>query len=149
MENNKIKEKLVLHGACHCKKVKYTCSLNVSNILDIISYKCNCSICSVYRFWEILIKEKDMVEIKKESLKEYKFEPFNHIHYFCSECGTHPFGFSKIGVEETDNEPFYFINVPTIIGLTPEILEGLNKKVRYLDGESDNFKHEPSFKSYL
>ncbi|KAM9982810.1 hypothetical protein ACTFIZ_007336 [Dictyostelium cf. discoideum] len=145
------KQQLELNGGCFCGKVRYSGIIkDKTNIIDIPNYKCNCTICVKYRFWEVRVDPELMTITKgKENggpLKEYKFEPFHTIHYFCNECGTHPFGLSHINQL---NKPFYFVNVPTIDGITPETMDQLCQKTIYLDGLNDDFAHEPKHRNYL
>lgn len=75
------------HGSCHCGRVKFT----VTTELDKVT-SCNCSICTKKGalHHRVAVEQFTLLE-GEEFLKLYQFGSKEAKHFFCRECGIHPF----------------------------------------------------------
>ena len=74
-------------GACHCGKVCFRTALDLAE-----SIVCDCSIC--VKKGSIVVRVKDADFDLSSSLVDLSLYTFNKNiarHYFCPECGMHPF----------------------------------------------------------
>ncbi len=75
------------HGSCHCGRVKYTVETTLDKVVS-----CNCSICTKKGVLHHRVAaEQFMLITGQEYLSLYQFDSKEASHYFCSECGIHPF----------------------------------------------------------
>lgn len=75
------------HGSCHCGQVKFSV---ITNIKKIIS--CNCSICSKKGVLHHRVSAEQFSLLEgKEFLSLYQFDTKEAKHFFCKNCGIHPF----------------------------------------------------------
>jgi len=75
------------HGSCHCGRVKFSVTTDIHKVVS-----CNCSICSKkgVLHHRVTPEQFDLLE-GKEYLSLYQFETKKAKHFFCKECGIHPF----------------------------------------------------------
>lgn len=74
-------------GGCHCGKVRYEVTADVSNV-----YSCNCSICSK-RGWLLAFVTPDKFNLLQgDGLTDYQFNKKQIHHLFCPVCGVASFG---------------------------------------------------------
>ena len=77
----------VYHGSCHCGRVRFS----VKTVLDKV-VACNCSICSKKGVLHHRVAPANFQLLAgAESLALYQFDTKEARHYFCKECGIHPF----------------------------------------------------------
>jgi len=109
-------------GSCHCSKIKYEVTTDLSSGIE-----CNCSICSRTGYLLIFVPA-DKVKILSglDSLKSYHFNKMHVDHQFCANCGVRPFGQGN-----GPNGPMFAINVRCLEGVDPKSL-----KVTQVDGRS-------------
>lgn len=75
------------HGSCHCGRVTF----RVETILDKV-VACNCSICTKKGVLHHRVAPAQFTLLSgAESLALYQFDTKEARHYFCKECGIHPF----------------------------------------------------------
>ena len=75
------------HGSCHCGRVKFS----VTTTLDKVVV-CNCSICTKKGvLYHRVAPENFKLLAGEEFLTLYQFDTKEARHYFCKECGIHPF----------------------------------------------------------
>jgi hypothetical protein len=126
-------------GACHCGAVKFEADLDLTQS----TFRCNCSICRMTRFWPAVAGESSFRLLAGESeLARYTFNAHKNHHYFCKHCGVRPFGVGN----DTPMGKMYGVNVGCIEGLTDDDLAGL--KITYVDGLHDRFE-PPAQTSFL
>ena len=89
------------YGSCHCGKVKF----EVDTIIDKV-VSCNCSICSKKGVLHHRVSPELFSLIKgKQELVCYQFDSKEAKHYFCKNCGIHPFSNPRA------NPSMYSINI--------------------------------------
>jgi hypothetical protein len=75
-------------GSCHCGQVVFEVDGELEKVAD-----CNCSICSRMGSLHWFVPRECLVLLTSESaMKSYSFGARTIRHYFCPNCGIHPFG---------------------------------------------------------
>ena len=75
------------HGICHCGRVKFSVSTNIDKVVE-----CNCSICSKKGVLHHRVAPEQFNLLEgSEFLSLYQFDTKEAKHFFCNECGIHPF----------------------------------------------------------
>ena len=116
-------------------RVRYEADIN----LNAGSSKCNCSICTKKRSWNLIIKPEAFRLLRGEAeLTDYQFGS-NSLHYlFCKHCGVSSFGWGNI--PEIGGK-LYAVNVTCLDDV--DIDELVNSPITYYDGRSDNWDSTP------
>jgi hypothetical protein len=89
-------------GGCHCKKVRYEVTADLSNAVS-----CNCSICTARGLVITFVPEAQFKLLSGEGLTDYQFNKKHIHHLFCPVCGIESFAKGK---NKTGDE-MYAINV--------------------------------------
>lgn len=75
------------HGSCHCGKVKYSVTTEIDKVV-----LCNCSICSRKGALHHRVSPEQFQLLEGAAyLSQYQFDTKEAKHFFCKECGIHPF----------------------------------------------------------
>ena len=75
------------HGSCHCGKVKFSVATDINKVVS-----CNCSICTKKGVLHHRVSPEHFRLLQgKEHLSLYQFDTKEAKHFFCRECGIHPF----------------------------------------------------------
>lgn len=110
-------------GSCHCGKVKYEVTTDLSSVIE-----CNCSICSRAGYLLNFVPgDKVKVLSGEDSLTSYHFNKMHIDHQFCKTCGVRPFGQGK----GKDGTPMFAVNVRCLEGVDPKTLQ-----IKQVDGKS-------------
>ncbi|HET8935795.1 MAG TPA: GFA family protein [Polyangiales bacterium] len=110
-------------GSCHCGKVRYEATTDLSNVIE-----CNCSICSRAGYLLGFVPGDNFKLLSGEdSLSSYHFNKMKIDHKFCKNCGVRSFGQAK----GKDGQPMYAINVRCLEGVDPKSLQ-----IKQVDGKS-------------
>lgn len=131
-------------GSCHCALITFTATLDLS--APNATGKCNCSMCSKTRAWEVTIKPADF-SLSGESeahLRDYTFASHQVHHLFCERCGCRPFGRGDLPGWLGE---FVSVNVACLDGVGDEVLAGLG--VVFRNGREDRWGEEPRVKTHL
>ncbi len=133
--------KKTYHGSCHCGRVRFEADID----LEAGTSRCNCSVCTKRRAWNVSIKPDHFRLLSdKSDLSDYQFASKQGHHRFCKHCGIASFG--EGDVKEIGGK-FVSISVACLDDVTPEKLAAL--PVRYMDGRHDNWFEQPKVTSYL
>lgn len=110
-------------GGCHCGKVRYEVTPDLSQVIS-----CNCSICSKKApLLTFVGREQFTLLSGEDALTDYQFNKHVIHHLFCSVCGVQPFG---KGVTP-DGHQMVAINVRCLDGVDVQSLS-----VDHFDGKS-------------
>ncbi|MEZ5452828.1 MAG: GFA family protein [Thiothrix sp.] len=89
------------HGSCHCGRVKFSVETTLDKVVD-----CNCSICTKKGVLHHRVAPENFKLLAgEEFLALYQFDSKEARHYFCKECGIHPFSNPRAAPDQ------YSINV--------------------------------------
>lgn len=129
-------------GSCHCRLILFTCTLDLSTTP---TSKCNCSICSRTRAWEITLPPSSfsLSPSSEAHLTDYRFGDRKVSHLFCKVCGVRAFGRGEWGALGE----FVSVNVVCLEGISDEELVGL--EVIYRDGREGRFGEKPAVTGHL
>jgi len=79
--------KKTYHGSCHCARVKFSVTTHLDKVVE-----CNCSICTKKGVLHHRVAPEQFELLEgKENLSLYRFGTKEAKHFFCRECGIHPF----------------------------------------------------------
>lgn len=85
----------IYHGSCHCGRVKF----KVTTTLDKVT-ACNCTICTKKGALHHRVAAGQFELLQGEDfLSLYQFDSKEASHYFCRECGIHPFSNPRLAPE--------------------------------------------------
>lgn len=132
------------HGSCHCQAVTFEADLD----LAAGTGKCNCTICWKQRMWTArATPENFRLLTGADALSDYdKAGDWGEVHHlFCSRCGIHTHGESRI--EEAGGEPGVSVFLSALDDLPAEEL--LAAPVTYMDGRQDNWWNPPAETRHL
>jgi hypothetical protein len=122
-------------GHCHCGTVRFEADIDMS----LGTFKCNCSICTMNRFWPTIVGAESFRLLAGEAnLTEYLFNTKKNRHLFCQHCGVRSFG---IGYTP-DGRQVYGINVMCLDDL--DIGELMAAPITYIDGRNDRWQSAPA-----
>lgn len=126
--------KKTYRGGCHCGAVKFEADID----LAAGTFKCNCSICTMNRFWPAMVRQDAFRLLAGEGeLTEYRFNTRRGRHLFCRTCGVRSFG-----VGEMPDGPIYGVNVMCLEGL--DVDELMRSPITIVDGRHDRWNERPA-----
>lgn len=80
---------MVYQGSCHCGNIRF--SVKGEEIKKALA--CNCSMCSRKGSLLWFVPRQDLeLQTPESALSTYLFNKHVIKHYFCANCGIHPFG---------------------------------------------------------
>jgi hypothetical protein len=128
-------------GSCHCGAVRFEADLDLAQGTN----KCNCSICTKSRNWNVIIKpEAFRLQSPQSALSDYQFGTRSGHHYFCSHCGVRSFGRGHVAEIGGDYVSVQVLSLDNI-----DLAELLAAPVRYADGRHNDWGKPPAEHRHL
>jgi hypothetical protein len=116
-------ERKTYQGSCHCGKVRYEVSMELSTAME-----CNCSNCSRLGYLLTFVPEGQFKLLQgADDLADYTFNRHSIHHVFCKTCGVHSFARGSDG----KGNAMSAINVRCLDGVDVSTLE-----LKKVDGRS-------------
>jgi hypothetical protein len=101
-------------GSCHCGKVRYEVSTDLSKVMS-----CNCSLCSRAGYLLNFVPASQFKLLSGEdNLQDYRFNTHKIEHMFCKTCGVRSFARGKM----RDGSDTAAINVRCLAGVDLDTL---------------------------
>jgi hypothetical protein len=122
-------------GSCHCGAVRFEADVD----LTAGTNKCNCSVCTKTRNWNVIIKPDAFRLLQGQGeLSDYQFGRKSMHHVFCRHCGVRTF--ARGYVKEIGGD-YVAIQLASLDNVEPQEL--IDVPVRYADGRHDNWMVAP------
>lgn len=129
------------HGSCHCGAVRFEADLDLAQGTN----KCNCSICTKTRNWNVIVKPGALRVVSGEDvLSDYRFGTRQGSHLFCKVCGVRTF--ERGHLKEIGGD-YVSVKLASLDGIDPQEL--LDAPVRFANGRENQWWEPPAETRHL
>jgi hypothetical protein len=129
------------HGSCHCGAVRFEADIDFAQGTG----KCNCSICTKTRNWNVIIKPAQFRLLSgADALSDYQFGSKAGHHLFCKHCGVRSF---ERGYVEQIGGDYVSVKVMALDGA--DLNEILDAPVRFANGRDNAWWNPPAETRHL
>jgi hypothetical protein len=123
-------------GSCHCGAVQFEADIDLSQGTN----KCNCTICTKTRNWNVIIKPAAFRLLAgEEAVSDYRFGSRQGAHLFCKTCGVRTF--ERGHIKEIGGD-YVSIKVASLDDL--DLKELIEAPVRHANGRENKWWELPS-----
>ena len=128
-------------GGCHCGAVKFEADMDLAQGTN----KCNCTICTKTRNWNVILKPAAFRLISGEGdLTDYQFGSKAGHHLFCKHCGVRSF---ERGYIEQIGGDYISVKVASLEDV--DLKELIDAPVRYANGRDNKWWEPPAEARHL
>jgi hypothetical protein len=129
------------HGSCHCGAVRFEADIDLAQGTN----KCNCSICTKTRNWNVIIKPDQFRLLSgADALSDYQFGSKSGHHLFCRHCGVRSF---ERGYVEQIGGDYVSVKVMALDDVDPA--EIIGAPVRFANGRDNAWWNPPAETRHL
>jgi hypothetical protein len=128
-------------GSCHCRAVQFEVDIDLS----LGTNKCNCTICTKTRNWNVIVKPAAFRLISGEQdLSDYQFGSKAGHHLFCKHCGVRSF---ERGYVEQIGGHYVSIKVASLDDIDAQEL--IAAPIKYANGRDNSWWTPPAETRHL